>query len=90
MWQVELTKKAKKQLSRLPENVRKRILRALEEKLAVDPNFHLSRLSGYEGDFYRFRVGDYRLLCSKLDKKLVVIVIAVGHRKDVYGTTALH
>lgn len=90
MWRVKLTKKAKKQLSKLPENVRKSILEALEEKLAVDPNFHLSRLSDYGGDFYRFRVGDYRLLCSRLDKELVVTVIAVGHRRHVYGTTVLH
>lgn len=89
MWRVKLTKEAKKQLSELPENVRKRILEALEEKLAVDPNFHLSRLSDYGGDFYRFRVGDYRLLCSRLDKELVVTVIEAGHRIYVYGTTVL-
>ena len=89
MRRVRLTKKAKKQLSELPENVRKRILKALEEKLAVDPSFHLSRLSDYGGDFYRFRVGDCRLLCSKLDKELVVTVIAVGRRIHVYGTAVL-
>ena len=89
MRRVKLTKEAKKQLSELPENVRKRILKALEEKLAVDPNLHLSRLSDYGGDFYKFRVGDCRLLCSRLDKELVVTVIAVGHGRHVYGTAVL-
>lgn len=89
MRRVRLTKEAKKQLSELPENVRKRILEALEEKLAVGPSFHLSRLSDYGGDFYRFRVGDCRLLCSRLDKELVVTVIAVGHGRHVYGTAVL-
>ena len=84
MWEVELAKKAIKQFSRLPRNIQKDITKAIEEKLSVNPGFHLSRLSGDKGNFYRFRVKDYRLLCLKQDKK--IIVIAMGHRKSIYKT----
>jgi mRNA interferase RelE/StbE len=36
------------------------------------------------GNFWRYRVGDYRLICEILDQRLVVLVVVVGHRKDVY------
>ena len=82
MWEVKLTEKAKKQFSRLPRNIQENITKAIEEKLSVNPDFHLSRLSGYKGSFYRLRVNDYRLLCLKRDKE--IIIIGMGHRKDIY------
>ena len=82
MWEIKLTEKAEKQFSKLPRNIQKNIAKAIEEKLSVDPDFHLSLLSGYKENFYRFRVNNYRLLCLKRDRE--IIIIAVGHRKDVY------
>lgn len=90
MWRVELTKKARKQLLKLPKNVQENIVRAMRQKLSVAPDIYLSRLSGYKENLYKFRAGDYRLLCTKHDEKLVVIVIAAGHRKNIYRTRLLN
>ena len=90
MWRVELTKRARKQLLKLPKNAQRNIARALRQKLSVNPDLYLSRLSGYKENLYKFRVNDYRVLCTKHDEELVVIAVAVGHRKDVYRTTLLN
>ncbi|MDE0291358.1 MAG: type II toxin-antitoxin system RelE/ParE family toxin [Candidatus Dadabacteria bacterium] len=82
MWKVEFSEKAAKQFAKLPRNIQQSVVKAIEEKLLVDPDFYLSRLSGHMGNFYRFRVGNYRLLCLKRDEE--IFIIAVGHRKDIY------
>lgn len=82
MWKVEFSEKAAKQFAKLPRNIQQNIVKAIDEKLLVNPDFYLSRLSGHMGSFYRFRVGNYRLLCLKRDEE--VLIIAVGHRKDIY------
>lgn len=84
MWEVELTKKARKHLHKLPRNIQEKITKAIEEKLSVNPDLHLSRLSGYKGSFYRLRVNDYRLLCTKQDREKTILIIAIRHRKDIY------
>lgn len=82
MWKVEFSEKAARQFAKLPRNIQQNIVKAIDEKLSIDPDFYLSRLSGHMGSFYRFRVGNYRLLCLKRDEE--IFVIAVGHRKDIY------
>ena len=84
MWKVRLNEKAIKQLSKLPKNIQKNITKAIEEKLSVNPDFYLSRLSGDKWGFYRLRVNDHRLLCTKRDKEKEIVIILMGHRKDVY------
>lgn len=84
MWEVELTEKAIKQFFKLPRNIQENITKAIEEKLSVNPDFYLSKLSGYKESFHRLRVNDYRLLCMKRDKEKEIIIIFIGHRKDVY------
>ena len=82
MWKVEFSEKAAKQFAKLPRDIQQSIVKAIEEKLLVDPDFYLSRLSGHMGNFYRFRVGNYRLLCLKREEE--IFIMAVGHRKDIY------
>jgi mRNA-degrading endonuclease RelE of RelBE toxin-antitoxin system len=57
MWKVTFSKKAEKQLDRLSPDIRKRIVQAVEQKLAVDPNIFLFPLAGGFSEFYKFRVG---------------------------------
>ncbi len=83
-WKIEFTKAATKQVQRLDHSVQIRIKKAIEEKLKVNPDLYLIGLLGELSDLYKFRVGDYRLLCSKDGKKLIIHVIAVGHRSEVY------
>lgn len=82
MWKIEFSEKAAKQFAKLSRNIQQSIVKAIDEKLLVDPDFYLSRLSGHMGSFYRFRVGNYRLLCLKRDQEIAII--AVGHRKNIY------
>ncbi len=82
MWKVEFSEKAAKQFAKLPRSIQQNIVKAIDEKLLIDPDFYLSRLSGHMGSVYRFRVGNSRLLCLKRDEE--IFIIAVGHRKDIY------
>ncbi len=80
---VEFTRKANKALLKLPSEVQQRLVRAAEE-LEEDPRPHGTKKLKGEDDLYRIRVGDYRILYTIEDDKLIVLVVRVGHRKDVY------
>jgi mRNA interferase RelE/StbE len=83
-WIVEFTKEATRQALSLDVSIQKRIRDAIDTKLAVNPDFYLKPLVGDKAGFYKFRVGDYRLLCSKDGKRLVVTVVKLAHRREVY------
>jgi mRNA interferase RelE/StbE len=84
MWQVQFTKRADKNFEKLTPEIRKRIDKAIEAKLLTNPDKYLVGLAGELSDLYKFRVGDYRLLRSKDDQRLIIHVIKVAHRKEVY------
>ena len=84
-WRIAFTKKAQKQIDALEANIRSRIKKSILQKLSTNPDLYLEPLSGVFGEFYKFRVGDYRLICSKENEKLVIIVVEVGHRREVYN-----
>ncbi|MGL4350481.1 MAG: type II toxin-antitoxin system RelE family toxin [Plesiomonas sp.] len=64
----------------------KRILDFLDQRIAVldDPRTSGKPLKGDLGVFWRYRVGDYRVLCEIQDDKLVILAALIGHRKEVY------
>lgn len=62
MWQVQFTKRADKDFEKLTPEIRKRIDKAIEEKLLTNPDKYLVGLIGELSDLYKFRVGDYRIL----------------------------
>lgn len=81
-FEILLTKSAIKQLDKLPDNVADRLLETIRT-LAFDPRpMACKKLKGRDG--YRIRQGDYRILYDVFDRILVVEVIAVGHRRDIY------
>jgi mRNA interferase RelE/StbE len=81
-YRVEIRKQASKELSRIGLEDRRRIGRAIEG-LAEDPRpAGCRKLRDREG--WRIRVGDYRVLYQIEEGRLVVVVVRVGHRKDVY------
>jgi mRNA interferase RelE/StbE len=81
-YRIEVTKVATKQLSKLDPSIASRIRGAIE-LLAVDPRPPASRpLRGRPG--YRVRVGDYRIIYRIEDDVLVVVVLRLAHRRDVY------
>lgn len=79
---VQLTKKAQKQLDKISDSLSQPILAAIGN-LADDPRPHgFKKLKSRKG--YRIRVGDYRVIYDIFDLELIIDVIALGHRKDVY------
>jgi mRNA interferase RelE/StbE len=80
---VEFARPALKQFQDLPQKVQRRIAPAIDA-LADEPRPRgVEKLEG-EDDQYRIRVGSYRVIYSIWDDRLVVLVIRIGHRRDVY------
>ncbi len=80
---IEISRTAERQLKKLPGVDQARVVRTIRA-LATDPFPKGSRkLSGYD-DVFRVRTGRYRLLYSVAKSKLIVVVLKVGHRKNVY------
>ncbi|WP_428653203.1 type II toxin-antitoxin system RelE family toxin [Runella sp.] len=79
---IRLSKTASKQLDKLPDSIAISLLNLIQE-LGVNPRpSGVKKLKGREG--YRVRKGDYRIIYEVLDSVLVVEVIAIGHRKEIY------
>ena len=83
-WKIIFTKRAEKDLKSLSGDVRKIIAKAINSKLLSDPNSFLIPLTGKLKGIYKFRVGSYRVLCEKRSEVLVIIVVKVGDRKEIY------
>jgi mRNA interferase RelE/StbE len=85
-WTIEITRSAEKQIKKLDRVAQTSILRFLRERLkpADNPRQWGKPLQGDRGGLWRYRVGDYRLICEIQDKKITLLVLQVGHRKDVY------
>ena len=85
-YKFKFSKEAESNLLALPSNIRRRIFTKLEyfEKLE-DPLVVAKKLQGTRNK-YRFRVGDYRIIVSRLDENTIVLllILKIGHRKDVY------
>lgn len=85
-WATELTESASDTLDTLDSAIQKRIWKFLDERLSKldDPRQIGKALKGNHAGLWRYRVGDYRLICQIEDTKLIILVIKIGHRKDVY------
>lgn len=87
VWTVEYAASVRKSVRRLTPDTRSRIRRYLEERLALldDPRQVGAPLRGtHFEDLWRFRVGDYRIIARVEHARLVILVLAVAHRRDVY------
>lgn len=82
-WTVRFTAAAEKQLSKLDRPVQRRILKYLEELAQGDPR-DKGKAMQRDAHAWRYRVGDYRIVCDLVDRELAVYVIRVGHRSGVY------
>ena len=86
-WTIRLTDTARKQLAKLDPQIARRISKFLRVRLARadDPRSLGHALKGEElGEYWRYRVGDYRVLCEIRDAELVILTLAVGHRREIY------
>jgi len=85
-WTIEYTQTARKQLQKLGKSVARRILDFLDDRVAKqsDPRRLGKALSGPLGNLWRYRMGDCRLICDIDDKAVCVLVLRVGHRREIY------
>jgi len=82
-FEIEISRTAEKQLKKLPEKDQLRLVRAMLA-LSEEPHSRGSRkISGYD-DVFRIRVGRFRVLYSVSERKLIILILKIGHRKDVY------
>lgn len=83
---VDYTPEAIKELKRLDKYTKKLILSWIEKNLVgcSDPRQHGKGLSANRVGQWRYRVGDYRLIAEIEDDKVVILVVNVGHRQDIY------
>ena len=86
-WRIELTATAVKQLGKLDKGEAKRITTFLKERVAPaeDPRSVGKAHKGSQlGTYWRYRIGDHRIICDIQDKTLLLLVVAIGSRRDVY------
>lgn len=85
-WKIEISRTAEKQIQNLDRKAQQSIIRFLRQRIepAGDPRQWGKALHGEKRGLWRYRVGDYRLICDIQDERVIVLVLAVGHRKDVY------
>jgi mRNA interferase RelE/StbE len=86
LWTIEIKRTAEKQIQKLDRKAQELIVRFLRERVAPadNPRQWSKPLHGEKPGLWRYRVGDYRLICDIQDEKITVLVLTVGHRKDVY------
>jgi mRNA interferase RelE/StbE len=86
VWSVEFTNTAKRQLKRIDQQWQRAILDYLEDQIAAlpDPRLRGKALVGDKQGLWRYRIGDYRVICALEEKRLVILVLHAGHRKEVY------
>ena len=86
MWRIEFDAKADKEIARLPPKDRQRILRFLRERVApLDAPRDLGEaLAGPLSGYWKYRVGDYRIIAKIEDRRLIVLIVRIGNRREVY------
>ncbi len=80
-YDIIFSDKALRQLKKMEKNVQKRIIAVLE-RIRIRPEAYVTKLAGDSG--YKIRVGNYRVIMDIDNKKLHILVLKVGHRKNVY------
>ena len=86
-WKIELDPLAEKELDKLDPQIARRILNFLHQRLAIQENPRMlgEALKGaHLGDYWKYRVGDYRIIAKINDNDIVILVLKLANRKEVY------
>lgn len=87
IWTIEYDVLVQKEMRKIDPQTRQRIRAFLQERVAAldNPRQTGAALQGSElGNYWRYRVGNYRIICDIQDHKLVVLVVEIGHRREIY------
>lgn len=80
-YEIIFTDTSRKQFRKLEKDLQERIIKALE-RIRIRPEAHVKKLVGDPG--YRLRVGEYRVIIEIEKDELIILVIKIGHRKNIY------
>lgn len=85
-WRIEILEPAIRDLRKLGRQDAGRIQKFLHERLAKleDPRAIGAALRGERGEFWKYRVGDFRIIARIEDHRLLIVVVPIGHRREVY------
>jgi mRNA interferase RelE/StbE len=86
-WTVEISESAFRELDKLDPQHARRILKFLLDRVArsEDPRTFGQALQGAKlGEFWKYKVGDYRVICKIVDERLLVLALRIGHRREIY------
>ena len=86
-WKIEFVRSAEKELKKVGPEAARRITRFLRERISVldDPRTLGEPLHGPElNRFWKYRLGNYRIIADIRDKEVVILIVRVGHRRNVY------
>ena len=87
VWAIEFDEAAKKELAKLDRKVARRLLDFLTQRVISlkDPRSVGQALKGSKlGEFWKYRVGDFRIIANIQDQKMIILVLRVGSRRDIY------
>lgn len=85
-WRIEFHPAAARELQRLDRSAAARIVRTLETRIATldDPRRLGAALKGEDSGYWRWRIGDYRVVARIEDARITILVVRPGHRREVY------
>lgn len=85
-WRVEISETARKQIDKLDRQIQSSIVKFFRERIepSDDPRCSGKALRGDKDELWRYRVGDYRIICDIRDEIVTILVLRVGHRREVY------
>lgn len=84
-FRIEYAPKTEDQIKRLPKNIRDRIKIAIESRLTIAPNDYGKPLTKEWKEHRRLRVGDYRVIYKVFEDRVIVFIVDIDHRKDIYS-----
>ncbi len=86
MWKIVFTKIADKNLSKIEAKIADRIVKFLKTRVASldDPRKVAKPMLGEFKDHWRYRVGDYRIICKISGETITIVVVKIGHRREIY------
>lgn len=86
IWKVEFDNRARKELRKLDSQTQVRILKWLRQTIATDedPRRTGKSLNGRMKGLWRYRVGNYRIISQIQDENILILVVRIGHRGDIY------
>ena len=87
VWAIEFDEAAKKELAKLDRQVARRLLDFLTQRVISlkDPRSVGQALKGSKlGEFWKYRVGDFRIIANIQDQKMIILVLRVGNRREIY------